>query len=176
MTWIEAVVGLLVLITVLHVLLTVALIRRVAQLAGGQQVARSGPQIATLLEPILARTLDGEEIEGVVDLSGAVVAVLSQSCHSCEAAAGKLAAAVQGGEVTGRVVALVVAADQTAPAYAHELAGSAEVYVLDSLGHPLIRQHGISIFPYYLRTDESALVRAAGPDLREVAGVAHTAP
>lgn len=168
MTWMQAVIAVLVVVTGLHVLLTVALIRRVAQIAAGQTLAPSGPAIASPVGPVAVRTLDGEDIEEA-DLSDAVIAVLSKSCHSCEDAAERLSEAIRAGTVRGRVVALVLAGDGSPPAYARELGEHAEVYTLAGQDQDLLIDQGIRMFPYYLRTDGQALIRAAGPSLSEVA-------
>jgi hypothetical protein len=150
----------------LNLAVTVAVIRRLRELAGqpGESVNHAGPEPGSRLPDFAAEALDGTPVRSA-DLVGkrTVLAFFSTSCSACRAKAPDYAARAASLEDSGDVVITIL---QTAPGdnpaamiAALERAGT---LIVQPFPAPLMRTFMVRATPFFYLTDQAGRVASKG--------------
>lgn len=148
-------------ITVLNLLLTMAVIRRLRRNEAAQNVPLpdSGPKLGAPLPAFTGEAVSGETVV-TTDVSGAeaVFAFLSTSCSACPTALPHLVEYAQARELKAAQVVTVIGGEQADAAEFLDALDGKSVAIMEELMGPIAKSFEVSAFPTFVMTDAEGRV------------------
>jgi hypothetical protein len=160
-------------VSVLNLLLTVGVIRRLRALRGQPGRTRGGgpgllPPGATMMG-FATRTVDGVPITAGTLASPTVVGLFSTECDLCRDEAPRFAALVERGDYPRDQVLAVVVGDPSATRPFLEALRERVQLVVEPVGGPVGAGFSAVTFPAFYLIDDTGTVRAAASDVEGLA-------